>query len=1012
MLQLTLPDLFIAFGQAKRSDEGDGVASDAVQHAVEFASLLEHREVGSAGLAPNGFVTIEADPPPEQRPSAVPDLSWSDDPAEQAALPHSEVAGPPQDLEIPRMEQEAFALLSGTTKGIASTITANSLESVGEDGQTRLSVQDIPAILPEQPLKSGPAWPVIDIAIGARRSVPREPPPAPPIMSANLIEQDATATPWVHKVALRGLALTAPYGDLQGKTDLGHPMTFTASGADEFGAFSAAKPLFAPAGGSSVVASGPADHDVLAEQDAMEETVARPTISSYSSKPEVTWQRSRFGPGTIQGTDLARLPVGGARFVAPLNGAASDVSGSSADHPRPDPESMRARPPALGTLPENTAGTGPTYPGVPSFPVGTTSDSRWQARPNPVPLATTDQSPGWARPPAAQVTVTRKDPALPGDGLGGPGSDSGIGQQRWERGEASDPHRKLPVHIEEPPIATALPSGPRASEADIRTNSYSPLTATIRIIAPPIAAKNAAAKTAAQDVSAGWRLDKVADLGLWAGSELAANLGLMQKGKPPKTAMEPVLIGDGRRFGPFGTSRAVGTPPASKVEHSESQSWQSWATRDPDSATGTETGTDRISGRPASLPTAEPNESVAPGSVKGSEIPIRAPENLASNPVSTTRARSFRLIEPGHVPPVRTSQSTHDGALEPDPMGTGNWPDMPRSAGERFAAIPANGASMIRAPDFRLIARRPAQAETAPLAAVSGKPALRAERQSGHAAGANPFAAQVTRSGMEQELWHLSADTAPTVATAPLIEAPAREPRHRPEQGSFRNARPTYNDMPTLNPHTRRNSASAGSEPATTTAEWTTPDAHPFEQEVPLGGSVAYLSLLTSGGSSSQVEPAVSMRHAFTEGSYDATSASLPDQGKDLPKKVVSTLVTSMRKAEQDEMVEVLLEPSELGRVRFEIATEGDRLQVMVSVERADTLDLLRRNIDLLREEFRQAGFDAASLGFGHWGNGSRSESGQQAATNEQAPDPEPATAASLPARPPGQNGSGLDLRM
>ena len=64
----------------------------------------------------------------------------------------------------------------------------------------------------------------------------------------------------------------------------------------------------------------------------------------------------------------------------------------------------------------------------------------------------------------------------------------------------------------------------------------------------------------------------------------------------------------------------------------------------------------------------------------------------------------------------------------------------------------------------------------------------------------------------------------------------------------------------------------------------------------------------------------------------------------------------------------LLLNPAELGHVRFEIHHKGDHVQVVLSAERPETLDLLRRNTDQLTAEFRDAGFAGSALSFGQWG--------------------------------------------
>lgn len=72
----------------------------------------------------------------------------------------------------------------------------------------------------------------------------------------------------------------------------------------------------------------------------------------------------------------------------------------------------------------------------------------------------------------------------------------------------------------------------------------------------------------------------------------------------------------------------------------------------------------------------------------------------------------------------------------------------------------------------------------------------------------------------------------------------------------------------------------------------------------------------------------------------------------------------------QMRQVEVMLAPEELGRLKFQIRHHGEAVSIFLSAERADTLDMLRRNGEDLLREFRQAGFSGASLEFGAWGQG------------------------------------------
>lgn len=118
--------------------------------------------------------------------------------------------------------------------------------------------------------------------------------------------------------------------------------------------------------------------------------------------------------------------------------------------------------------------------------------------------------------------------------------------------------------------------------------------------------------------------------------------------------------------------------------------------------------------------------------------------------------------------------------------------------------------------------------------------------------------------------------------------------------------------------------------------------------------------------------------------------------------------------AAQSGGVEVLLQPAELGHVKFQMQQQGDTVRVVLTAERAETLDMLRRHADQLLQEFRQAGFSQASLSFGQWGQQQKST----AAPPERPAlfDENVAEAAAAPRHPPSPaaaiSGQGLNLRL
>ncbi|MCU0899976.1 MAG: flagellar hook-length control protein FliK [Cypionkella sp.] len=68
-----------------------------------------------------------------------------------------------------------------------------------------------------------------------------------------------------------------------------------------------------------------------------------------------------------------------------------------------------------------------------------------------------------------------------------------------------------------------------------------------------------------------------------------------------------------------------------------------------------------------------------------------------------------------------------------------------------------------------------------------------------------------------------------------------------------------------------------------------------------------------------------------------------------------------------DGPVELTLRPEELGRIKFELVTTGDKLHVTLFVERPEAMDLMRRHGDQLLNDLRQSGFSQSTLDFGAW---------------------------------------------
>ncbi|NRB16918.1 MAG: flagellar hook-length control protein FliK [Rhodobacteraceae bacterium] len=76
--------------------------------------------------------------------------------------------------------------------------------------------------------------------------------------------------------------------------------------------------------------------------------------------------------------------------------------------------------------------------------------------------------------------------------------------------------------------------------------------------------------------------------------------------------------------------------------------------------------------------------------------------------------------------------------------------------------------------------------------------------------------------------------------------------------------------------------------------------------------------------------------------------------------------------------IDIALSPEELGRVRMRVSTTETSVVVMITTERPETGDLMRRHINELSEEFRRMGFEDISFEFSGEGlSGEESEQGE-----------------------------------
>ena len=167
----------------------------------------------------------------------------------------------------------------------------------------------------------------------------------------------------------------------------------------------------------------------------------------------------------------------------------------------------------------------------------------------------------------------------------------------------------------------------------------------------------------------------------------------------------------------------------------------------------------------------------------------------------------------------------------------------------------------------------------------------------------------------------------------------------------------------------RREVANEGSTPLTSQPAIKTPNTTPppaaqaalmqnpaIPQEKSAGGG----DTRWLGEASFSADAAISEMPA-TSRSQQATLLQQPD----LPRNVAVQIAQAMRQGGADRPMELVLNPAELGRVRISMQAGDGAMTVHVLAERPETLDLMRRHIDLLAQEFHDIGYGSADFAFG-----------------------------------------------
>jgi flagellar hook-length control protein FliK len=116
---------------------------------------------------------------------------------------------------------------------------------------------------------------------------------------------------------------------------------------------------------------------------------------------------------------------------------------------------------------------------------------------------------------------------------------------------------------------------------------------------------------------------------------------------------------------------------------------------------------------------------------------------------------------------------------------------------------------------------------------------------------------------------------------------------------------------------------------------------------------------------------------------------------------------------EAEGLVEIALDPPELGRVRLSFSDVGGALTLAITAERPETAELMRRHLSLLVEQFQKAGLDAPNVDINDRDGGNARERGS-AQTRVDVATPAQIEDRAGVVRPTafGRASDGLDLRL
>jgi flagellar hook-length control protein FliK len=193
------------------------------------------------------------------------------------------------------------------------------------------------------------------------------------------------------------------------------------------------------------------------------------------------------------------------------------------------------------------------------------------------------------------------------------------------------------------------------------------------------------------------------------------------------------------------------------------------------------------------------------------------------------------------------------------------------------------------------------------------------------------------------------------------------------------------------------------------------PATPPLRADIPTTAHIA-----PEIGAMTGVEPLGSASAVPTQGGL-APAAAFAGTGTAMPQQIAQHIAASLPRPISDMgsgTLELALDPPELGRVRMTLVEAGGVMTLSIVADRPETVELMRRHMDILAQEFSRAGLDAPNVRVGTGWDGSGAAPDRDAAPPQRG-HPEPGTDtvpgaphAPAPWLPPNDPTRALDLRL